>query len=113
MNSHCYEMRTLALVAFFALQLSVLTCGFDIHVHAAGFDDGHIAEHLHDSDADHEKGLHDHGCHVHASHMFNITEDQQADVALASFTHQHFVLAELYLKKLSPLIEHPPKSLYS
>ncbi|OIO66402.1 MAG: hypothetical protein COW18_11905 [Zetaproteobacteria bacterium CG12_big_fil_rev_8_21_14_0_65_54_13] len=106
-------MRSLVLVAFFALQLSVFTCGFDIHVHAAGIDDGHIAEHIHDSDADHEKGSHDHGCHVHASHTFTVSEDKQVDSVSVTFPPQHFVLAELYLKKLPSLIEHPPKSLYS
>jgi hypothetical protein len=72
-------MRTLALMAFFALQLSVFTCGFDIHVHAMDADMGHVAGHLHDEDSNHDEGSHDHGCHVHAS------------------------------KNLSFLIEHPPK----
>ncbi|OIO73073.1 MAG: hypothetical protein AUJ57_04885 [Zetaproteobacteria bacterium CG1_02_53_45] len=106
-------MRALALMAFLALQLSVFTCGFDIHVHAAGIDEGYIAEHLHDDGADHEQGSQDHGCHVHASHTFTMTEDKQVDSALVTITPQHFVLAELYVKNLPLLIEHPPKSLYS
>jgi len=103
-------MRTLVLMAFFALQLSVFTCGFDIHVHAAGIDDGHIAEHIHDSDADHEKGSHDHGCHVHASHSFTITKVKKVGSApAAAYTAQYFTLAGFHMKNLPFLIEHPPK----
>ncbi|MDQ6954658.1 MAG: hypothetical protein Q9M20_04370 [Mariprofundaceae bacterium] len=107
-------MRALALMAFFALQLSVFTCGFDIHVHAAGIDSGHIAEHVHASGANHEQGSHNHGCHVHASHTFSASESEQHEktVLVATFVHQ-YALADLSLKELPLLIEHPPKSLHS
>ena len=102
-------MRTLAFIAFFALQLSVFTCGFDIHVHAMDADIGHVAGHLHDEDSNHDEGSHDHGCHVHASHMFTTFDAQQiGDVPVAS-SAQHHLLSEPYLKNLSFLIEHPPK----
>jgi len=107
-------MRALALMAFFALQLSVFTCGFDIHVHAAGVDESHIAEHLHDDGADHKEDAHDHGCHVHASHSFTMTDEEQIESATpVASTPQHFVLAGLHMKNLSFLIEHPPKALQS
>jgi len=107
-------MRSLALMAFLALQLSVFTCGFDIHVHAAGIDESHIAEHIHDDGADHEKGSHDHGCHVHASHSFTVIDEKQVDSAMpVASTPQHFVLAGRYLKSLPSLIEHPPRPLHS
>lgn len=102
-------MRTLALIAFFALQLSVFTCGFDIHVHAMDADIGHVAGHLHDKNSDHDEDPHDHGCHVHASHTFTTFDVQQVgDVSVASSVQQH-LLPEPYLKNLSFLIEHPPK----
>ncbi|WP_143144900.1 hypothetical protein [Mariprofundus micogutta] len=102
-------MRSLALMAFLALQLSVFTCGFDIHVHAAGIDDSHIAEHIHDDGADHEQDSHDHGCHVHSSHSFTMADEKQINSISVVSTPQHFILAESYLKSLPCLIEHPPK----
>jgi hypothetical protein len=102
-------MRTLALIAFFALQLSVFTCGFDIHVHAMDADMGHVSEHLHDENSNHEQESHDHGCHVHASHSFT-TFDLVAigEIPMVSSV-QHHLLPEPYLKNLPFLIEHPPK----
>ncbi len=105
-------MRVLALMAFFALQLSVFTCGFAIHVHAAGVDTGHIAEHIHDDGADHEQDSYDHGCHVHASHSFTMADDKRADSISAASMPHHFALSEAYLKSLPSLIEHPPKLLH-
>ena len=106
-------MRTLALIAFFSLQLSVFTCGFDIHVHAMDADMGHIAGHLHDKDSGHEQDSTDHGCHVHASHTFTAFDvEWVGDVPVTSST-QHHLLSEPYLKNLSFLIEHPPKIRHS
>lgn len=105
-------MRSLALMAFLALQLSVFTCGFDIHVHAAGIDEGHVAEHLHDDGADHEEESHDHGCHVHASHSFTMTKVEKVDSVLDVSIIQQFKLAGFHMKDLSFLIEHPPKLQY-
>jgi len=107
-------MRALALMAFFALQLSVFTCGFAIHVHAAGIDESQISEHIHADGADHKQDSHDHGCHVHASHTFSASEPEQHEKALLVATSVHqYALADLSLKELSPLIEHPPKPLHS
>ena len=107
-------MRLLALLACMALQLSVFTCEFDIHVHAAGIDNGHIAEHLHDDGADHNQDdSHDHGCHVHASHTFTMLEVEHITAPLIASTVQQFVSPGFHLKSLPFLIEHPPKSLHS
>lgn len=106
-------MRSLALMAFLALQLSVFTCGFDIHVHAAGIDEAHIADHLHDDGADHEQESHDHGCHVHASHTFTMLESEVVGVTPIASTPQQHTLSGFHLKCLPFLIEHPPKSLHS
>ena len=107
-------MRLLAFMAFMALQLSVFTCGFDIHVHAAGIDNGHIAEHLHDNGADHKQDdSHDHGCHVHASHAFTMLEMEHLDAPPIASTVQSFVSPGFDLKSLPFLIEHPPKLLHS
>ena len=106
-------MRSLALMAFLALQLSVFTCGFDIHVHAAGIDEGHIAEHIHDDGADHEQESHDHGCHVHASHTFTMTKVEQVAAAPIVANAERFILAGFHIKNLPFLIEHPPKLQHS
>lgn len=111
-------MRWLAFISFVALQLSVFTCGFAIHVHAAGMDEGHIAEHIHhdgvhDDVSAHEQPSHDHGCHPHASHSFTLNNTKPvASMRPASMLH-HFILAELYLKKLYTFIDNPPKPLHS
>jgi len=103
-------MRTLALMAFLALQLSVFTCGFDIHAHAMDADIGHIAEHLHDENDNHEQDSTDHGCHVHASHAFTTSDMEQHEEAPLASTVHHYILADLNLRNLSFLIEHPPKA---
>ena len=106
-------MRALALIAFFALQLSVFTCGFDIHVHAMESDLGHVAEHLHDKNDNHEQDSTDHGCHVHSSHAFAEFEvEQHEKTSLLAIMHQ-YPLIDVSLKNLSFLIEHPPKPLHS
>ena len=107
------SMRSLALMAFLALQLSVFTCGFDIHVHAAGLDTGHIAEHIHDDGTDHEQESHDHGCHVHASHTYTMLDVAHVGVSPVSYNEQYFSLSGFNLKNLPFLIEYPPKSLHS
>jgi len=106
-------MRTLALIAFFALQLSVFTCGFDIHVHAAGVDKAHISGHIHDDGADHKQSSHDHGCHVHASHAMTLFNAELVGDVPEPSSVQHHLLSEPYLKNLSFLIEHPPKIRHS
>jgi len=102
-------MRTLALIAFFALQLSVFTCGFDIHVHAMDFDEGHVAEHFHDDNDKHEQNSAEHGCHVHASHTFTAFDAEYVENVPVLFTRQHYALSEPILKNLPFLVEHPPK----
>jgi len=82
-------------------------------VHAAGLDESHIAEHIHDDGADHEQESHDHGCHVHASHAFTMADEKKADAISVASTLQNFALAGLYLKSLPSLIEHPPRPLHS
>lgn len=106
-------MRILALMAFFALQLTVYTCGFDIHVHAMDAEAGHIAEHLHDKNDEHKEGSESHACHMHASHTFAIYDVEQLENNFVAATTQLFVLADLNLKDLPFLIEHPPKLLHS
>lgn len=102
-------MRTLAFISLFALQLSIFTCGFDIHVHAMDADVSHVAEHLHDDDNNHEQGSPDHSCHVHASHSFTTFNLVAIGVIPVVSPVQHHLLSEPYLKNLSFLIEHPPK----
>jgi len=102
-------MRYTVLIAFFALQLSVFTCGFDTHVHTTNSDLGHIAQHAHEKNTEHQQAA-DHACHVHTSHTF-------VEVLTASITTipviapaPNHALAANNLKKLPFLIEHPPKA---
>ncbi len=106
-------MRALALIAFFALQLSVFTCGFDIHVHAMGFDEGHVAEHFHDDHNKHEQNSAEHGCHVHASHTFTAFDAEYIENVPVIFAGQDYLLSESNLKNLPLLVEHPPKYFHS
>ena len=106
-------MRMLALMAFVALQLSVFTCGFNIHVHAMDADLGHVAEHSHDENDKHQPDTTDHACHVHASHAFATSDvKQHKNTALFSTAH-HYVLADPGLKNIPLRIEHPPKLQHS
>ncbi len=102
-------MRALALVAFFALQLSIFTCGFGIHVHAMDSDAGYVAGHLHDNHNSHKKGSTDRGCYVHASHTFDAFDIEYVENISSAPTVQYHVLSESNLKKIPFLIEHPPK----
>jgi len=102
-------MRVLTLVAFFALQLSVFTCGFDIHVHAMDSDVGHIAQHAHDKTSEHEQAP-DHGCHIHTSHTFvEVATAQMTTGTMVAFEQPH-ILKDAQLKNLSDNIEYPPKA---
>ena len=113
MKLYLVTMRTLAFIAFFALQLSVFTCGFDIHVHAMDADMSHVAEHLHDEDGSHEQNSEEHGCHVHASDTFAAFDAEYIENVPSLSTGQHYVLSGAILKNLSFLIDHPPKIRHS
>lgn len=106
-------MRTLALMAFFALQLAVYTCGFDIHVHAMEFGLDHVVEHSHDGKDSHKQDSSEHGCHVHASHTFTTFEAKEYENIAELYVVDHNFLENLNLKKLIFQIEHPPKLLHS
>ena len=102
-------MRALTVIAIFALQLSIFTCGFDTHVHAVDSDVGHIAQHMHDNTGEHKQAS-NHGCHVHTSHTFvEITSTQVPNVGLLAFAQPHILKSSL-LKNLSSSIEYPPKA---
>ncbi len=102
-------MRNLVLLACFALQLSVFTCGFDIHVHAMNNDTGHIAQHSHDTNNKHQQ-IADHGCHVHTSHTFvEVAAASVATSPVIAFSPTH-TLATPKLKTLNFSIEYPPKA---
>ncbi len=99
----------LVLIACFALQLSVFTCGFAIHVHAMNNDIGHIAQHNHDKNSTHEQTA-DHGCHVHTSHTFVEVAALNISVSpVIAFAPTH-TLATPKLKSLPFSIEYPPKA---
>lgn len=102
-------MRALSVVAIFALQLSIFTCGFDIHIHAVNHDTGHIAQHIHDDTGEHQQAP-DYGCHIHTTHTFMETKPLQvSSVELLAFAQPH-ILKSITLKNLSSNIEYPPKA---
>jgi len=101
-------MRFVALIAFLSLQLSVFTCGFDIHVHVVDSNIGHIAQHVHDKDNNHKQTA-DHGCYVHTSHTFVEVSVIPLSVTTALAFEQQHQLTALQLKHIPFSIEHPPK----
>ncbi|MDQ6983138.1 MAG: hypothetical protein Q9M44_00320 [Ghiorsea sp.] len=102
-------MRYTVLIAFFALQLSVFTCGFDTHVHTTNSDLGHIAQHAHEKNTEHQQAA-DHACHVHTSHTFvEVLTANVTAIPLIAPAPTHALIAT-HLKQLPFLIEHPPKT---
>jgi len=103
-------MRILALIAFMGLQLSMFTCGIDIHVDHLDGSTSQIA-HLHDGKGSPGHGLMDQACQIHASHVFT---DQKPFIIGDSETpaERIYHLAILNLVSVSQLIEHPPRFLH-
>jgi len=104
-------MRVLALIAFMGLQLSMFTCGIDIHVDHLDSTTNQIA-HLHDGNGSPGHGLMDQTCQIHATHVFT---DQKPFMLGDSETppEQIYHLATLNIVSIPHLIEHPPRILYS
>jgi len=105
------RMRALALIAFMGLQLSMFTCGIDIHIDHLDDTTSQIA-HLDDSKGSPGHGLMDNACQMHASsHVFT---DQKAFLLKDSKTPSKRIyhLATLSFVSIPHLIEHPPQLLY-
>ncbi len=104
-------MRALALIAFMGLQLSMFTCGMDIHVDHPDDVTSQITR-SHDGKGYPGHGLMDKACQIHASsHVF---ADQKPFVLDASKTlpERIYHLAMLKLVSIPYLIEHPPRLLH-
>jgi len=104
-------MRILALIAFMGLQLSMFTCGIDIHVDHLDGTTSQIA-HLHDGKGIPGHGLMDQACQIHASHVFTDQKPfilDNLEIPPERIDH----LATLNLVNVPHFIEHPPKLLYS
>ncbi|HKJ82506.1 MAG TPA: hypothetical protein VJ961_00625 [Mariprofundaceae bacterium] len=107
-------MRVLALVAFIGLQLSMFTCGLDVHVDHLDVSTTQAGHVIHNgtqsghSNSDHGSGHMDRVCQIHASHVF---ADQKlfslgvADTASDRPLH----LAQLAGVTVPTRIEHPPR----
>jgi len=105
-------MRTLALIAFMGLQLSMFTCGIDIHVDHPDSAAGQITQ-LHNGTNGQETGLMDEACQIHASsHVF---ADQKAFILANSEAPpgRIYRLAMLNFMSVPRLIERPPRFSYS
>jgi len=102
-------MRALALIAFMGLQLSMLTCGIDIHVDHLDGSTSQVAKLLGDKSPP-GHGVMDQTCQVHASHVFT---DQKLLVLGVSERppERIYPLETLNLVSIPHLIDHPPKSL--
>jgi len=105
-------MRVLILTLCLSLQMSVFTCGLDIHVHGLDKDIGHVAEHIHADDQQHSD-VSDHACHSHASHTFSASARQHSFHSPLVERTQHFAFAAYPLRNVSYLIEYPPKVFHS
>ncbi len=106
-------MRALALIAFMGLQMSMFTCGIDIHVDGQGSSTTNQIVHLHNTANDQGTGLMDRACQIHAaSHVF---ADQKPFILGDSETPlgQIYHLATLNFGNVPYLIEHPPRFLHS
>jgi len=104
-------MRALALIAFMGLQLSMFTCGIDIHVDHLDNTTSQIA-HLGDSKGSPGHGLMDHACQMHASsHVF---ADQKPFILNGSETPSKRIyhLVTLNFVSVPHLIKHPPRLLH-
>jgi len=103
-------MRALALIAFMGLQLSMFTCGIDIHVDHLDGTTSQIT-HSHDGKGSPGHGLMDQVCQIHASHVFT---DQEPFILGDSETpsEQIYHLAALNLVSVPHRIEHPPRLLH-
>ncbi len=102
----------MAVFAFVALQLSVFTCGLDIHVHLpvqssmaeAGLDAAPSTPVPSPEPLDHQ-------CHVHAAHTFAVHGPAlAAPVAVSGFAPKPEPTS-LNFRQLSFFIDHPPKLL--
>ncbi|WP_038250040.1 hypothetical protein [Ghiorsea bivora] len=104
-------MRVFVLTAFFALQLSVFTCGFDIHVHTmVGDDIAQVAQSQGGDATQHQNNDVDHACHIHTSHtLLDFASVTTHEVPLFAFVVEH-LWAEPNLKKLQFSIDYPPKT---
>jgi len=108
MLCYCAAMRAVALVAFMALQLSMFTCGMNIHLHYIDAGGTHIVSQDDKSDST-GTALADTTCQIHASHVFLDDSLRHPDTSRAYATGQTFVLAALSLPSIHHRIEHPPK----
>ncbi|MDQ7003262.1 MAG: hypothetical protein Q9N02_11370 [Ghiorsea sp.] len=104
-------MRAFVLTAFFALQLSVFTCGFNIHVHDMLSDDVSQVAQLQGVDTEqHQNNDVDHACHVHTSHtLLDFASATTDEAPWFTFVVEHF-WAEPSLKQLPFSIDYPPKT---
>ncbi len=104
-------MRTLALIAFLGLQLSMFTCGIDIHMDHMDGTAGQIA-HSRSDESGHGADSMDRVCQIHASsHVFT----DQAPFSMrdaATPPERIYHLATLSLVNIPHLIEHPPRLLH-
>lgn len=106
-------MRFLAFMACIAVQLSVFACEFNIHVHTVVDNTAYAADYSPDQNNTQDQSPVDHACHVHASHSFTLLDVNHIGyVPLVSNIQRH-ALMKFNFKKISPLIDHPPKPLRS
>jgi len=103
-------MRTIALVAFMALQLSMFICGMNIHVHHIDAADTYITQQ--DGKAGNSGTmLLDTACQIHASHVF-LDDSPCPQATPPTRVGQGFAMAALVIISIPHRIEHPPRPSY-
>jgi len=68
-----WHMKTLALIAFISLQLSILACSTDIHMHPLMSQSANIEQPQTPADSDEQPV--DYACQIHTVHTFIATAD--------------------------------------
>ncbi|HKI62306.1 MAG TPA: hypothetical protein VKA31_08440 [Mariprofundaceae bacterium] len=106
-------MRTLAFILTLALQLSVFTCGIEVHADEAPGNSsptGCQVQHQHDNP---NPAAPDLGCELHAAHVFTAEDIYSVTVDAPISEKVTPTLAALSLKNILPYIDHPPSILHS
>jgi len=106
--SYAIAMRSIALMAFLALQLCIFTCEVDSYAYAMDSDLSHMTEKLPAENNSDEQNSIDCGCYT--SNKLPVFDAECVGQVPEMYKTQYGALTELNLKTLPFLIEYPPKT---
>jgi len=106
-------MRAMAIIATMALQLSIFTCGLNIHVD--GFADTSAPSicQIQDQQDENAPDSFDLGCALHAAHVFTATEFHSVAMHAPIEKKPTLTFEKVAFKDVLHDIDHPPASLHS